>query len=86
MNSRQPDSLRTRLAIQAYLVGYQECTGPIASDPLGQRARRFTHQTLGDRPAGWRFRIVMNAYRNGWRDKASGKPCQPWRSCESEGA
>lgn len=82
---RHTDSERTKIRTNSYLAGYQECTGPLASSPLGQFAYRFTHRLLGDHPVGWKFGVVMNAYRRGWRDKAQGKPCQPWPHSEIEG-
>jgi hypothetical protein len=84
-NTRQPNSLRTRLAGQAYLAGFQGCSGWVSSFGLYQRAKCYAAQTLSPTQATWATLLIINAFRQGWHDAARHKPCQPWPDCKSEG-
>lgn len=86
MSNLQPDSQRTRIRLQAYLLGYQESSGQIASSALQDRAQRCARCILHPEQERWATGLARYYYRKGWRDHQRGKPCQPFSPKESEGA
>lgn len=86
MSNLQPDSQRTRIRLQAYLLGFQECTGWVASSTLQDRAQRCVKRILRPQEERWATGLTLYYYRKGWRDHQHGKPCQPFSPKESEEA
>lgn len=77
MNKGQPGSFRTKLAAQAYMSIYQACTSWISRAELDRRGQRYAAQTLSPALARWASFLTLNAYRQGWHDKARKRPCRP---------